>query len=92
MAEILRLEILAHPDYEETTLEELWPEKVELETKLSQAEIEALIEEHEAAGEKRKLEIEQKLRKETGEKNVRTFIKRQKRNSQRKSRNESRKD
>ena len=52
MAEILRLEILAHPDYEETTLEELWPEKVELETKLSQAEIEALIEEHEAAGEK----------------------------------------
>ncbi|KKR67664.1 MAG: hypothetical protein UU09_C0024G0007, partial [Microgenomates group bacterium GW2011_GWA2_40_6] len=77
MAEILRQEILAHPDYEKTTLEELWSEKVELETKLSQAEIETLIEEHEKAGDKRKLEIEQRLEKAVGKKDVQIFIEKQ---------------
>ncbi|PIU73017.1 hypothetical protein COS78_04135 [Candidatus Shapirobacteria bacterium CG06_land_8_20_14_3_00_40_12] len=77
MAEILRQEILAHPDYEKTKLEELWSEKVELETKLSQAEIETLIEEHEKAGDKRKLEIEQRLEKAVGKKDVQIFIEKQ---------------
>jgi len=58
-------------------LEELWSEKVELETKLSQAEIETLIEEHEKAGDKRKLEIEQRLEKAVGKKDVQIFIEKQ---------------
>lgn len=78
MAEILRQVILAHPDYEDKELEELWPEETKPETKLSQKEIEELVTAYEKAiDEKERQKIEIKIKKGTGEKDVDQFIRRQ---------------